>query len=135
MEWNLDPHGSSSKSSNLLLHPVIDIWSYSDATRHHYVSREFFFLQILAPYHVGIQSNFLDDEGFYSQEGMLDEILWAVGLFITNSDDPAIRQLIAPPQKGERHSDDYFLFRVHSDIEQFLLDVIFNFPLDYVKKL
>ena len=55
----------------------------------------------------------MDAEGFYSQEGMLEEILWAVYLLIINSDELAIRILIAPLQEGERNNDDYLLLRVH----------------------
>lgn len=63
---------------------------------------------------------------------MLEDTLWIVDLLITDSEDLAISLLISPPQKIERHSDD-LLFRIHGDIQQFLLDVILNFPQDYVK--
>ena len=77
----------------------------------------------------------MDAVGFYSQEGMLEETLWTVDLLIINSDNLAIRLLIALPQEGERRSDDYVLLSVYGDIQKCFHDVVINFPLNYVRKL
>ncbi len=64
-----------------------------------------------------------------TEEGWLEEGLWATEPLIADGDDLSVRQLIALLQGGGGGSGAHLLLEVQGDVAQLLLDVTHDFPL------
>lgn len=87
---------------------------------------------LISPLHWGINTEGKDifgERGLYTNEGWLEEGLWATETFIANSDDLPIRQFIALFQGGGRSCSCHLILEVQSHIAQLLLDVAHNLTL------
>jgi len=71
----------------------------------------------------------VNSAGFHSQEGRLEESLWASETLITNGDDLSIGQFVGLLQGGGSGGGGHFLLEVKSNIAQLLLDVTHDFSL------
>merc|ERR1712042_75845 len=71
----------------------------------------------------------MDATGFHSEEGRLEEGLWAAETLIANGDDLTVRKLIGLLKGGGGSSSGHLLFEVKSDIAELLLDVPDNLTL------
>ena len=71
----------------------------------------------------------MDATGFHSEEGRLEESLWATETFISNGDDLAVGKLIRLLKGGGGSSSGHFLFKVKGNIAELLLDVTDNLTL------
>merc|ERR1711970_1262667 len=71
----------------------------------------------------------MDATSFHSKEGRLEESLWATETFITNGNDLTVRKFIGLLKRGGGSSSRHFLFKVKSNIAEFLLDVTDNLAL------
>merc|ERR1740128_277855 len=71
----------------------------------------------------------MDSTGFHSEEGRLEESLWATEAFIANGDDLAVGKLIRLLQGGGGSGSGHFLLKVKSNIAELLLDVTDNLTL------
>jgi len=130
LRWSndLDLNGGWSQGSDFLLHSVSNTRVHSGTTRQDSVG-----IQVLTDVdvalHDGVVDGLVDSAGFHSQEGWLEEGLWATETLITNCDDLTIGQFIGFLQGGGCSSSGHFLFEVQSNIAQLLLDVTDNFSL------
>merc|ERR1711887_105670 len=125
---DLDLDGGRSQSSDLLLHTVSNTRIHGGASRHDSVG-----IQVLPDVnitlHDGVISGLMNATGLHSQEGRLEESLWASEPLVTNGDDLAVRKLIRLLQGGGGSSSGHLLFEVQGDIAELLLDVTDNLPL------
>merc|ERR1740136_3289 len=71
----------------------------------------------------------MDSARFHSEEGRLEERLWAAETFISNGDDLAVGKLIRLLEGGGGSSSGHLLFKVKSNIAELLLDVTDNLTL------
>merc|ERR1711892_385241 len=71
----------------------------------------------------------MDAAGFHSEEGRLEESLWATETFIANGDDLAVGKLIGLLEGGGGSGRGHFLFEVKGNIAELLLDVTDNLTL------
>jgi len=125
---DLDLNGGWSQGSDFLLHSVSNTRVHGGTSGQDSVG-----IQILTDInialHDGVVDGLVDSAGFHSQEGWLEESLWATETFITNGDDLTIRQFIGLLKRSGSSSGGHFLLKVQSDIAELLLDVSDNFPL------
>merc|ERR1719233_1914973 len=125
-DLNLD--GGWSKGSDLLLHTVSNTRVHSGASRHDSVG-----IQVLTDVnialHDGVVSGLVDAAGFHSEEGRLEESLWAAETLIANGDDLAVGKLIRLLKGGGGSSSGHLLLEVESNIAELLLDVTDNLTL------
>merc|ERR1719430_286785 len=68
----------------------------------------------------------MDATGFHSEEGWLEESLWAAETFIANGDDLAVGKFIGLLKGGGGSGSGHFLFKVKGKIAELLLDVTDN---------
>merc|ERR1719233_539557 len=71
----------------------------------------------------------MDAAGFHSEEGRLEESLWAAETLIANSDDLAVGKFIRLLKGGGGSSSGHLLLEVKSSIAELLLDVTDNLTL------
>merc|ERR1711976_262626 len=90
---DLDLDGGWSKSSDLLLHSVGNTWVHGGATRHDSVG-----VQVLSDInialHDGVVGGLMDSAGLHSEEGWLEESLWASESLVSDGDDLTVGKLI-----------------------------------------
>merc|ERR1719477_536521 len=125
---DLDLDGGRSKCSDLLLHTVSNTRVHGGASRHDSVGIEIL-TDVNIALHDGVVSGLMDATGFHSKEGRLEESLWATEPLITNGDNLTIRKLIRLLKRGGGCSSGHLLFKIQSNIAQFLLDVTNNLTL------
>ena len=82
---DLDLHGGRSQGGDLLLHAVSDTGVHGGASGHDGVGIEIL-TDVNIALHDRVVSCFVDTSGFHTQEGWLEESLWASESFVTNSD-------------------------------------------------
>jgi hypothetical protein len=125
---DLDLNGGWSQGSDFLLHSVSNTRVHGGTTGQDSVG-----VQVLTDVdialHDGVVDGLVDSARFHSQEGWLEEGLWATETFITNGDDLTIRQFIGFLKGSGSGSGGHFLFEVQSYIAELLLDVTDNFSL------
>merc|ERR1719508_124760 len=125
---DLDLDGGGSKSSDFLLHTVSNTGVHGGASGHDSVGIEIL-TDINITLHDGVECGLMDATGFHSQEGRLEESLWATETFIANGDDLAVGKLIRLLKGGGCSSSGHFLFKVKGNIAELLLDVTDNLTL------
>jgi len=125
---DLDLNGGWSQSSDFLLHSVSNTRVHGGTTGQDSVGVQVL-TDVNVALHDGVVDGLVDSAGFHSQEGWLEEGLWATESLITNGDDLTIGQFIGFLKRGGSSSGGHFLFEVQSDIAELLLDVTDNFSL------
>merc|ERR550534_3236966 len=114
--------------SDLLLHTVSNTRVHSGASRHDSVG-----IQVLTDVnialHDGVVGGLVDATGFHSEEGWLEESLWAAETLIANGDDLAVGKLIRLLKGGGGSGSGHFLLEVKGNIAELLLDVTDNLTL------
>ena len=68
---------------------------------------------------------------FHTQEGRLEESLWAAETLIANGDHLTIGQLVALLKRSGGSSGGHFLLKVQGDVAKLLLDVADDFTLSW----
>ena len=66
-----------------------------------------------------------------TNEGRLEQGLWAAEALVANSDDLPVRQLVALLQGGRRGRRGHLILKIQGHIAQLLLDVSHNFSLSW----
>ena len=125
---DLDLHRGWGKGCDFLLHPVGDAGVHGGATGQHGVG-----VKILTDVHVALHDavvcGFVDSSALHSQEGWLEERLWASETLVANGDDLTVRELVALLQRRAGGSGLHLLLKVKGDVAQLLLDVTNDFTL------
>jgi len=125
---DLDLNGGWSQGSDFLLHSVSNTRVHGGTTGQDSVG-----IQILTDVdialHDGVVDGLVDSARFHTQEGWLEECLWATESLITNGDDLTIGQFIGFLKGSGSSSGGHFLLEVQSHIAELLLDVTDNFSL------
>ncbi|CAN8002682.1 unnamed protein product, partial [Ixodes hexagonus] len=125
---DLDLHGGRRQGSDFLLHAVGDTRVHGGATRQHGVG-----IQVLTDVHValhdGVVRGLVDAARFHTQEGRLEEGLWATEALVADGDDLSVGKLVRLLQGGRGGGGGHLLLEVEGDVAQLLLDVTDDFPL------
>merc|ERR1719233_2704855 len=79
--------------------------------------------------HDGVVGGLMDAAGFHSEEGRLEESLWAAETLIANSDDLAVGKFIRLLKGGGGSSSGHLLLEVKGNIAELFLDVTGNLTL------
>lgn len=69
----------------------------------------------------------MDSSGFHTQEGWLEESLWATESFVSDGDDLTVGKFVGLLEGGGRGSGLHLLLEVEGDVGELLLDVTNNF--------
>merc|ERR1712045_221192 len=125
---DLDLDGGGSQGGDLLLHPVGNTGVHGGASRHDGVG-----VQVLTDVnialHDGVVGGLMDAAGFHSEEGRLEESLWAAETLIANGDDLAVGKFIRLLKGGGGSGSGHLLLEVKGNIAELLLDVTDNLTL------
>merc|ERR1711970_1085715 len=71
----------------------------------------------------------MDSASFHSEEGRLEESLWAAETLVANGDDLAVGKLIGLLEGGGGSGRGHLLFEVKGNMAELLLDVTDNLAL------
>jgi len=123
---NLDFHGGWGQSSDFFLHSIGNTWVHSGTTGQDVVSIKIF-SDINIALHDGVVGGFVDTGGFHTNEGWLEEGLWASESFVTDGDDLTVWEFVGFFQGGGRSGGGHFLLEVEGDVAEFFLDVSDDF--------
>merc|ERR1712027_159187 len=125
---DLDLDGGWGKSGDLLLHSVGNTGVHGGASRHDSVG-----VQVLSDVnialHDGVVGGLVDSASLHSEEGWLEESLWASESLVANGDDLAVGKLIGLLKGGGGSSGGHLLLEVKGNIAELLLDVTDNLAL------
>jgi hypothetical protein len=119
---DLDLHGAWGKSGDLLLHSVGNTWVHSGTTGEDVVSVKVL-SDINIALHDGVVGGLVDTGGLHTNEGWLEEGLWASESLVTDGDDLTVWELVALLEGGGAGSGGHLLLEVESDVAELLLDV------------
>jgi hypothetical protein len=123
---DLDLHGGWGKSGDFLLHAVSNTWVHGGTAGEDVVSVEIL-TDIDVALHDGVVSGFMDTGGFHTNEGWLEEGLWATEAFVTDGDNLTVWEFVRFFEGGRRSSGGHFLFEVEGDVAKFFFDVTDDF--------
>merc|ERR1719209_1641941 len=122
---DLDLDGGWSKGSDFLLHTVSNTRVHGGASRHDSVG-----IQVLTDVnitlHDGVVGGLMDSASFHSEEGRLEESLWAAETLVANGDDLAVGKFIRLLKGGGGSGSGHLLLEVKGNIAELLLDVTDN---------
>merc|ERR1712076_58746 len=79
--------------------------------------------------HDGVVGGLMDSASFHSEEGWLEESLWAAETLVANGDDLAVGKFIRLLKGGGGSGSGHLLFEVKGNIAELLLDVTDNLTL------
>merc|ERR1712088_708155 len=125
---NLDLNGGWSKGGDFLLHTISNTGVHGGASGHDGVGIEIL-PDVNIALHDGVVGGLVDNAGFHSEEGRLEEGLRGTEPLVANGDDLAIRQLVGLLEGGGGSSGGHLLLEVKGDIAELLLDVTDNLTL------
>jgi len=125
---DLDLHGGWGKSGDLLLHTVSNTWVHGGTAGEDVVSVEVL-SDVNVALHDRVVGGLVDTGRFHTDEGWLEEGLWATESLVTNGDDLTVGELVALLKRGGRGSGGHLLLKVEGDVAEFLLDVSNDFTL------
>jgi hypothetical protein len=125
---DLDLHGGWGEGGDFLLHPIGNTGVHGGTAGEDVVSVKVL-PDVDIALHDGVVSGLVDTGGFHTDEGRLEEGLWAPEPFVTDGDDLTVGELVGFFQRGGGSSGGHFLFEVKGDIAEFLFDVPDDFPL------
>jgi len=123
---DLDLHGGWGKSGDFLLHAVSNTWVHGGTTGEDVVSVEVL-TDINIALHDGVVSGFMNTGGFHTNEGWLEEGLWATETFVTDGDNLTVWEFVRFFEGGGRSGGGHFLFEVEGDVAKFFFDVTDDF--------
>jgi len=119
---DLDLHGWWGQSGDFLLHTISNTGVHGGAAGQHSVG-----VQVLTDVdvalHDGVEGGLVDTSRFHTQEGWLEQRLWATETLVTDGDDLTVGKLVALLQGGGGGGGGHLLLEVQGDVAQLLLDV------------
>ena len=125
---DLDLHGAGGEGSDLLLHTVSNTWVHGGAAGQHSVG-----VQVLTDVHValhdGVVGGLMDTGRFHTQEGWLEESLWATETLVADGDNLTVGKLVALLEGAAGGGGGHLLLEVQSNVAELLLDVTDDFTL------
>merc|ERR1712138_298932 len=130
LRWSndLDLDGGWSKGDDFLLHTVSNTGEHGGTTRGDVVG-----VQILTDVdvtlHDGVVDGLMDTSRFHTQEGWLEERLWATETLVSDGDDLTVGKLVALLEGGGGSGGVHFRLEVQGDVAEFFLDVTDNLTL------
>jgi len=119
---DLDLHGGWSEGGDLLLHSVGNTWVHGGTTGEDVVGVEVL-SDINIALHDGVVGGLVDTGGLHTDEGWLEEGLWASESLVTDGDDLTVWELVALLEGGGGGSGGHLLLEVEGDVAELLLDV------------
>jgi len=125
---DLDLHGGWGKSGDLLLHTVSNTWVHGGTAGEDVVSVEVL-SDVNVALHDRVVSGLVDTGGLHTNEGRLEEGLWATESLVTDGDDLTVGELVALLKRSGRGGGGHLLLKVEGDVAELLLDVSDNFAL------
>lgn len=125
---DLDLHCAWGKGSDFLLHTVGNTWVHGGASGQDSVG-----VQILTDVdvalHDGVVGGLVDAGRLHTQEGWLEESLWATESLVANGDYLTVGKLVALLEGGGGGGGGHLLLEVEGDVAELLLDVTDDFTL------
>ena len=119
---DLDLHGGWGEGGDLLLHTIGNTWVHGGAAGEDVVG-----VQVLADVdvalHDGVVGGLVDTGGLHTDEGWLEEGLWAAETLVTDGDDLAVGQLVGLLERRGGLGDVHLILEVESDVAKLLLDI------------
>jgi len=125
---DLDLHGGWGEGGDLLLHAVGNTGVHGGATREDGVGVEIL-SDVNIALHDGVVSSLVDASGLHTEEGWLEESLWASESLVADGNDLSVRELVALLERGGVGGGGHFLLEVEGDVAKLLLDVSDDFSL------
>merc|ERR1712227_636089 len=125
---DLDLDGGWGKSSDLLLHSVSNTGVHGGASGHDSVGIEIL-SDVNIALHDGIVCGLVDSASLHSEEGWLEESLWASEPLVSDGDHLTVGKLIGLLKGGGGSSCGHLLLKVKGNIAELLLDVTDNLTL------
>jgi len=119
---DLDLHGGWGKGGDLLLHSVGNTWVHGGTTGEDVVGVEIL-SDINIALHDGVVGGLMDTSGLHTDEGWLEEGLWASESLVTDGDDLTVWELVALLEGGGAGGGGHLLLEVEGDVAELLLDV------------
>merc|ERR1719179_84328 len=119
---DLDLDGGWGKSGDLLPHSVGNTGVHGGASGHDGVGIEIL-SDINIALHDGVVGGLVDSASLHSEEGWLEESLWASESLVSNGDDLSVGKLIGLLKGGGGSSGGHLLLEVKGNIAELLLDV------------
>jgi len=123
---DLDLHGGWGKGGDLLLHTVSNTWVHGGTTGEDVVSVEVL-SDVNVALHDRVVSGLVDTGGFHTNEGWLEEGLWASESFVTDGDDLTVWEFVGFLQRGGGSGGGHFLLEVEGDVAELFFDVSDDF--------
>jgi len=125
---DLDLDGGWGKGDDLLLHTVSNTGEHGGTAGSDVVG-----VQILTDVdialHDGVVDGLVDTSRFHTQEGWLQERLWATETLVSDGDDLTVGKLVALLEGGGGSSGVHLTLEVQGDVAELLLDVTDNLTL------
>merc|ERR1719333_315924 len=125
---DLDLDGGWGKSGDLLLHSVGNTGVHGGASRHDSVGIEVL-SDVNVALHDGVVGGLVDSASLHSEEGWLEEGLWASKPLVSNGNDLAVGKLVGLLKGGGGSSGGHLLLKVKGNIAELLLDITDNLTL------
>jgi len=119
---DLDLHGGWGEGGDLLLHSVGNTWVHGGTTGEDVVGVEVL-SDINIALHDGVVGGLVDTGGLHTDEGWLEEGLWASESLVTDGDDLTVWELVALLEGGGGGGGGHLLLEVEGDVAELLLDV------------
>jgi len=119
---DLDLHGGWGEGGDLLLHSVGNTWVHGGTTGEDVVGVEVL-SDINIALHDGVVGGLVDTSGLHTDEGWLEEGLWASESLVTDGDDLTVWELVALLEGGGAGGGGHLLLEVEGDVAELLLDV------------
>ena len=123
-----DLHGGRGQICDFLLHTVSNTREHGGTTRQHSVGIQIF-TDVDITLHDGVVGGLVDTSGFHTNEGWLEHCFRTPETLVSNSDDLAVRKLVAFLQGGGCGGCVHLLLEIKGDVAEFLLDVTDNLSL------
>jgi len=125
---DLDLHRGWSEGGDFLLHSVGDSWVHSGTTREDGVGVKIL-SDIDIALHDGVVSGLVDTGRFHSEEGWLEESLWASESLVADGDDLSVGKFVGLFEGRGLRGSGHLLLEVESDVAELLFDVSDDFSL------
>jgi len=119
---DLDLHGGWGKGGDFLLHTVSNTWVHGGTAGEDVVGVEVL-SDVNVALHDGVVGGLVDTGGLHTDEGWLEEGLWASESLVTDGDDLTVWELVALLEGGGGGSGGHLLLEVEGDVAKLLLDV------------
>merc|ERR1711939_258359 len=125
---DLDLDGGWGKSGDFLLHSVGNTGVHGGASGHDSVGIEIL-SDVNVALHDGVVGGLVDSASLHSEEGWLEESLWASESLVSDGDDLTVGKLIGLLKGGGGSSGGHLLLEVKGNIAELLLNVTDNLTL------